>query len=250
MIKEYHRPDTLEKVLALLSRPAPITIPLAGGTALKHHDLGDVAVVDLQALGLDQINQKGSSLQIGATVTLQRLLESGLVDSLHSTIMHEATYNLRQVATCAGTLLAAGGRSPFTTAFLALDAVLELQPGGELIGLGDLLPFRQERLHGRLVTLINLPVSPRFAYEYVARTPADQPIICAALAVWPSGRTRLALGGYGNAPLLAFDGTEPGGLEIAARSAYSHAGDIWASADYREEMAGVLTRRCMASLSL
>lgn len=249
MIKEYHRPHTLDEALALLSRPAPFTIPLAGGTALGHHDLSDLAVVDLQALGLDQITRKGSSIQIGAMVTLQSLLESGEVEQLNSAISLEATYNLRQVATCAGTVLAADGRSPLTTALLALDVALVLQPGNETISLGDLLPFRKERLRSRLVTQINLPVNLRFAYEYVARTPADQPIVCAALAVWPSGRTRLALGGFGAAPTLAFDGTEPGGIEMAARSAYSQAGDVWGSADYREEMAGVLARRCLASLS-
>jgi CO/xanthine dehydrogenase FAD-binding subunit len=249
MIKEYHRPHTLEEALALLSRPAPFTIPLAGGTALGHHELGDLAVVDLQALGLDQITRKGSSVHIGAMVTLQSLLESGEVEQLNSAISLEATYNLRQVATCAGTVLAADGRSPLTTALLALDVGLVLQPGNETISLGDLLPFRKERLRSRLVTQINLPVNLRFAYEYVARTPADQPIVCAALAVWPSGRTRLALGGFGAAPTLAFDGTEPGGIEMAAHSAYSQAGDVWGSADYREEMAGVLARRCLASLS-
>ena len=249
MIKEYYRPHTLDEALALLSRPAPLTIPLAGGTALGRHDLGDLAVVDLQALGLDQITRKGSSVQIGAMVTLQSLLESGEVEQLNSAISLEATYNLRQVATCTGTVLAADGRSPLTTAMLALEAALVLQPGNETISLGDLLPFRKERLRSRLVTQINLPVNLRFAYEYVARTPADQPIVCAALAVWPSRRTRLALGGFGAAPTLAFDGTEPGGIEMAAWSAYSQAGDVWGSADYREEMAGVLARRCLASLS-
>jgi CO/xanthine dehydrogenase FAD-binding subunit len=86
------------------------------------------------------------------------------------------------------------------------------------------------------------------AYESVARTPADLPIVCAAAAGWPSGRTRLALGGFGMAPLLALDGPEPEGAEIAARSAYSDAGDEWASAEYRREIAPVLARRCIEQL--
>jgi CO/xanthine dehydrogenase FAD-binding subunit len=34
-------------------------------------------------------------------------------------------------------------------------------------------------------------------------------------------------------------------LEIAARSAYSQVGDEWASAEYRQDVAGVLAARCL-----
>ena len=60
---------------------------------------------------------------------------------------------------------------------------------------------------------------------------------------WPSGRTRLTLGGFGLAPTLAFDGNSTEGVEIAARSAYAQAGDEWATAEYREEIAGILAKR-------
>jgi CO/xanthine dehydrogenase FAD-binding subunit len=243
MIIEYHRPQTIDDALALLGRTQPISVPLAGGTAFNRTSSLPQAVIDLQALGLDQIAQRGNLMEIGAMVTLQALLDSPVIEALKKVIQLEATYNLRQAASVAGTLVAAGGRSPFTTALLALDAMLTLMPGPEGISLGDFLPLRQERLRGRLITQISLPTNARLAYEYVARTPADLPIICAGAAVWTSGRTRLVLGGFGNAPTLAFDGTEAQGAEIAARSAYSEAGDEWASAEYREEMAAILARR-------
>jgi CO/xanthine dehydrogenase FAD-binding subunit len=243
MIIEYHRPQTMDEALALLGRTQPISLPLAGGTAIDRTSGHPQAVVDLQALGLDRIDQRGNLLEIGAMVTLQVLLDSPVADALKKVIQLEATNNLRQAASVAGTLVAASGRSPFTTALLALDAMLTILPGPEGISLGDLLPLRLERLRGRLITQIILPTHTRLAYEYVARTPADLPIVCAAASVWPSGRTRLALGGFGSAPTLAFDGAEAQGAEIAARSAYSQAGDEWASAEYREEMAVILARR-------
>jgi CO/xanthine dehydrogenase FAD-binding subunit len=258
MIIEYNRPKTLEEALRLLARSEPVTVPLAGGSALNRPSQPPVAVVDLQALGLNTIRQSGNSLEVGATLTLQDMLEyasganlaaSGLQATLKRAIEHEATYNLRQVASLAGTLVAAGGRSPFTTCMLALDAALTLQPGDEPVGLGDLLPFRVERLRGRLITQVSIPVNVRLAYEYVSRTPADQPIVCVALAAWPAGRVRLALGGYGSAPTLAFDGMEAGGVDVAARSAYSQAADEWASAEYRQEIAGVLAKRCLEQVA-
>lgn len=258
MIVEYHRPSTLEETLSLLTRPQPATRPLAGGTALVRPSSQPIAVVDLQALGLNTATLQGNTLALGATLTLQQLLDwleaaetaqkAGPGPALRRAILHEATYNLRQAATVAGTLVAAGGRSPFTTALLALDAGLSLQPGDEAIGLGDLLPLRSERLNGRLITQITLPLNARLAYEYTARTPADRPIVCVAVARWPSGRVRVALGGFSAAPRLAFDGTEPEGADTAARNAYSEAGDEWASAEYRSEIAAVLTARCLADL--
>jgi CO/xanthine dehydrogenase FAD-binding subunit len=206
----------------------------------------------LQALGLNAFERRGNILHLGAMLTLQALLDvPELPPALHRAIRHEATYNLRQVATVAGTLVAADGRSSFTTALLALDATLvwtAASTGGvsaqeETISLGELLPLRAERLRGKLVTGVTLPANARLGYEYVARTPADRPLVCAAVGAWPSGRTRLALGGYGQAPLLAMDGPEAGGMEAAARNAYSQAGDEWASAEYRQEVAAVLARR-------
>lgn len=255
MIQEYNRPATLEAALALLARPEPPTLPLAGGTALTGASRQHIAVVDLQELGLNTYQISGNSLHLGATLTLQSLLDqlpgvgAGLAAGLQKAIFHEATYNLRMAATVAGTLVASRGRSPFAAALLALDAALLLQPGAESINLGDLLPARHERLRQRLITRVSLPLNARLAYEYVARTPADQPIVCAAVAVWPSGRTRAALGGYGDLPRLAFDGTEADGAVQAAQSAYSCCGDEWASAEYRQEIAGVLVERCLRNLT-
>lgn len=251
MIIEYHRPNTLEEALKLLARREPVSVPLAGGSALNKPSPEQVAAVDLQSLGLDTLQVHGNYLELGAMVTLQMLLDADIPQAaLKRAIQHEATHNLRQVATVAGTLVSAGGRSPFTTVFLALEAALTILPGDDRpVSLGDLLPFRSERLRGRLITLVTIPLNVRLAYQYVARSPADLPIVCAAAAAWPSGRTRVALGGFGTAPVLAFDGTEPDGAEVAAQNAYSQAVDQWASAAYRQEVAGVLTRRCLKELA-
>lgn len=255
MILEYHRPAKIEDVITLLARADPPTIPLGGGTALERSSSRTIAVVDLQAVGLNTVQHQGNFLEMGATLTLQSLADTlkseklaNLV-GLEKAIAREATYNLRQVGTVAGALVTAGGRSPFATALLALDASLRLQPGDEQIGLGDLLPVRLGRLSHRLITQITIPLNARLAYEYVARSLADLPIVCAAVAIWPSGRTRVALGGFGSAPVLAFDGTEAEGIEIAARDACSQAGDEWASAEYRQEIAGILVKRCANQLT-
>jgi len=250
MIVEYYRPNNLEEALRQLSHPDRKSIPLAGGTAIDRHTKEDVTVIDLQDLDLNQIKERGNTLEIGATATLQSLSDfPRLNPDLRKAILHEATHNLRQIATVAGTLVTASGRSPFTTACLALDLTLVIVPGEERMALGSFLNLRREILKGRLITQTSLPMNATFRYEYVARTPADLPIVCVAVAQWPSGRTRVALGGFDLSPKLAMDGPESSGADIAAMDAYSQAGDQWASADYRRETAGVLTRRCLSGFN-
>ena len=250
MIIEYHRPLNVEDAVRLLARPEIKTLPMGGGSVINAPTQERFAVVDLQELGLDSIVDRGSMLTIGATATLQALLEwPDLSGEIKRVIQLEASYNLRQVATAAGTLVAADGRSPFAAALLALDAQLSLLPGDEQVGSGELLLMRGDRLRGRLITHLNIPLNAKFSYQYVARTPVDLPIVSAAVALWPSGRTRLALGGYGSMPALAMDGPEAVGAENAAQSAYNNAGDEWASAEYRKEVAVTLTRRCLKDLA-
>ena len=152
------------------------------------------------------------------------------------------------MATVVGALVAADGRSPFTTAMLALNTTLTRLPYDDQIEIGNFLPFRNVRQPNYLITQISIPTNVKLAYEYVARSPSDLPIVCVAIAQWPSGRTRVALGGFGDTPLLAMDGPESDGADIAAQDAFREAGDQWSSAEYRSEVAGTLTTRALERL--
>ncbi len=254
MITAYHRPQSLEEALALIGRSSPHTVPLGGGTLLSHARGESLEVVDLQALGLGRILEQGKNLEIGATATLQNLLEhAGCPAALRAALKLEAPLNLRNAATVAGTIVSCDGRSTFVSALLALDAKLSAFPLSQAKNgkqettenIGDYLPLRP----AGLIVKVSIPLQVRLAFEYVSRTPADKPIVCAALAQWPSGRTRLAVGGFGNAPRLAMDGTEAEGLETAARNAMHAATDEWGSAEYRMDVAATLARRALASIS-
>ncbi len=248
-------PEQAEEALKLLAQPN--TLPLGGGTMLTRSSDHSFAVVDLQALGLDKLRKAGNKLEIGASATLSLLLESQHIPSALAVALRlETPLNLRNMGTVAGTLVTCDGRSPFATVMLALDAKLTVDDGRQtddgpqstVCSLGDFLLSRIDLLPGKLITKIEIPLNAKLAFESVARSPADKPIICAALAQWPSGRTRLALGGWGDAPVLALDGNEPGGVEEAARNADADSGDEWASAEYRSEVAAVLAKRCLRRL--
>jgi len=251
MITAYHRPKTLDEALTLLA--GPNRTPLGGGTLLSKPTSDPVEAVDLQSLNLDTLEKEGNNLKIGATVTLQQLLVSELCpDALKAALQLEAPLNLRNAATVAGTVVSCDGRSTFVSGLLALDAKLEQMKlddskiESRLSNIGDLLPLRN--LEGWLITSVTIPLNARLAFEYVSRTPADRPIVCAAVAQWHSGRTRLALGGFGTSPLLAMDGTEADGIEAAARNAFHAASDEYGSAEYRMDVAAILAKRCLESI--
>lgn len=244
MITDYHRPRTLEEALTLLAQPN--TVPLGGGTLLSRPEIDSVSVVDLQALNLNAVARKGNDLEIGATVTLQQLLESEhCPNALKAALKLEAPLNLRNSATIAGTLVACDGRSTLASALLAMDARITITgKQSSVTSLGEFLPLRPKGL----ITAVTIPANAAFAFEYVSRTPTDKPIVCVALAQWNSGRTRMAVGGFGKSPFLAMDGTEAEGVESAARNACHEAADEWASAEYRMDAAATLAKRCIASL--
>jgi CO/xanthine dehydrogenase FAD-binding subunit len=247
MITTYHRPQSLDEALTLLTQPN--RIPLGGGTLLSQSTADPVEVVDLQALRLDSINKSGNNLEIGATVTLQQLLESvHCPEALKSALKLEAPLNIRNTATIAGTLVACDGRSTFATMLLALDAKIDIRyssADSRVSSIGEFLPLRPRGL----ITSITIPLTVKLAFDYVSRTPADKPIVCTAVAQWNSGRTRLAVGGYGRAPMLAMDGTEAEGVETAARNAFHEAADDYGSAEYRMDVAATLAKRCLDSLA-
>jgi CO/xanthine dehydrogenase FAD-binding subunit len=250
MITVYHRPKNFEDALELLSRSSPVTVPLGGGTILSHHRGDDLEVVDLQALGLKDIENRGNHVDVGATVTLQQLLESSQCPPiLAQAIRLETPINLRNMASVAGTLVVCDARSTFATVLLAQDARLKVRlPQAQSVALGEFLLKRAEFRPGFLITNVEIPLAPRLAFEYVARTPADWPIVAVAIAQWPSGRTRVVTGGWGTMPLLAMDGNDASGAEQAAQNALHDASDPWASADYRMDVGATLARRCLSTL--
>jgi CO/xanthine dehydrogenase FAD-binding subunit len=236
-----------------VARKSPRTIVLGGGLFINEVIKEPIAVADLQNVGLDAVQNKGQNLHFGAAVTLQTLLDSDLLPAaLQKSIRHQETYNRRQVATLAGSLVAASGRSAVAGVFLALDAELliaEANVETEKIRIGDFMPVRGEKIAGRVIIEIIISQAVRVAYQYVARSPADLPIVGAAVAQWPSGRTRAVLLGYGDQPVMVLDGPGPEGIVEAARDAYSGAEDAWGSAAYRSDTAGVLVKRCVEEIA-
>ncbi len=245
MIVEYHRPETLQSALELLSRKNPRTVPLGGGTHLSHYQGEPVAVVDLGKLGLGKIERSGSELRIGSTATLQALIDFDETPSmLKEVVRFEANYNLRQSASVAGTLVTGDGKSAFISALLAADARVLLQPGGQEEAVGDWLGQRAARSASVLITGLEVACDIRLRYEFVGRSPLDLPIVSVAMGEWADGRRRIVVGGFGPYPVLAMDGKALDMLESSIKNACSQLPNH-KNSEYILETAKTLARRLL-----
>ncbi|MDZ4159762.1 MAG: FAD binding domain-containing protein, partial [Anaerolineaceae bacterium] len=221
MIIEYHRPGTLDVALNLLSRKSPKTVALGGGTVLSRHTEGEIAVVDLQDLPIKQIELQAGEFVIGAAVTLQALIESAPIPAaIAEAAKLETNFNLRQVATIAGALISSNGRSPLTTVLLAMDSSLTWLPGEKTMPLEKWLVARKNASHS-LLTQVRIPSVVGVYASFVGRTPADVPLVGVSVCRWQTGRTRITVCGFGETPMVWFDGPGVSGIEAAIEAVRS-----------------------------
>jgi len=249
MLIEYHRPKSEPEALELLKRETPITVPLGGGTILsKTHD--EVAVVDLQYLHLDKIEDTQNHTQIGSSATLESMRGYfGNESSIGKAIVIEAGKNIRGMATLGGTLVSNGGRSALLTILVALDAILVWKPEDKEVSIDEWLTNRNDKQNGNYISSVLLPKDAILGFESIGRSPLDQPVICCAVAKWTSGKMRIALGGFGEIPTLTYEGDEKGDFLGAVETCLQDSGDEWAGAEYRMEAGKKLVQRLVKSLA-
>lgn len=269
-LSEYYRPKTIEEALALLARGAAIA-PIGGGSALLAEGRRDVeAVVDLQDLELSYVRREGEALRIGATTTLQTLIDApdaaqAWDGELARVATLSAARNLREQGTLAGALVSAEGIHPLAVLLLALDTTLAIEPGRKTVSLEEFLEKRASLITASLITeaIIPLPAiggTQRAAFEKVSRTPADLPIVCAAVRArieqGVARDVRIALGGVAARPYraarleqaVAGQPLDAAAVDLSIEP-LEPPSDFLGSAEYRREMAAVLTRRAVRRLS-
>lgn len=202
MIIEYHRPQKLAEALTLLARKSPKTKVLAGGTEISHLSSEKFAVVDLQSLGLNKITKTDQKIGIGATVTLQQLVDEKAVPlKIREAAQLEYSQNLRNMGTVGGDLVTADARSMLLASFLCLDARLIFEPGNRKLSIEEWLDSRKGIQPGSLITKIEFDDKP-FTFTAVRKSPKDSPIVSIFGCVQKNGKLRIAVGGNGKYPFL------------------------------------------------
>jgi CO/xanthine dehydrogenase FAD-binding subunit len=266
--KKYHRPKTLDAALQLASQPGMLAVA-GGALTFGALEIPYEAVVDLQDIPeLRQIEVRGNSVSIGGAVTLQQVVESPLVpDALKRSITRTLPLNIRHAASVAESLISNEPLREWLAALVAWDVGVEqLLPTGEraVSGIASLLEGAIERtLKSGIMTRLDIPVlSEReaFGMAFVSRTPADSPIVNAAVYVMLDSRGNVetafvALCGVSldvvlNLPLSTLSGNPLNEANIASAAKWVMAqvdpvGDYNGSAEYRREMARVTVQRAL-----
>ena len=240
-VNQYHRPKNIDEALQLLSRPELKTTILAGGTSLLARSDRDIGqVIDLQGMGLDQIESAQGKMVIGAMVRLQRIVDNGDVPQLlRELALFEGPNTFRHVGTLGGVVVQADWESELFAALLVHEAEVRIQTqdGVELIPLEN---FTRETLGEGIVTGVIIRESGRTAHERVSRSPADNPIVAAVGRKDDSGNIRLALCGVAERPVLC---TKDGIGRLSPPA------DFRGSSAYRQQIAEILVDRVLSQLS-
>ena len=238
----YHRPGSLEEALELVKRGHPRSVLVAGGTSLNISRFSEpVEIVDLQAIGWDQIRAEGPNLEIGAMTRLTDLAAHPSVPELvRELAQREGPNTLRNVATVGGTLATGHPESELLAGLLVFEGRVALaRPGGatEMIPLDELLADRT-RLQGSIIAAIRIEADGPAAAARTGRTPFDTSIV-AAVGRGTAPGIRLAVTGMAATPILV----EPEGVPDL-----DPPGDFRGSPEYRRHLAGTLIRRVMDQL--
>jgi len=261
-LETIHQPDSLDEAIHFLR--APGTFPLYAA-ALQRNPRPDVqAVVDLSRLGLAYVRDSENSLRLGSMLTLEQVraacAERGAdhpkLAGLAQVLQAEAPETLRHTLTLADLLVERDPQSPTLTLLLAFEAAvkrldLEMRfPMSSWLALDDDV---WRTLIGQ-VRMRRGPQRAAVAYEKVARTPADAPIVGALAYVQFDERgqrcTDLALCGVAPTPIAQPDVAhllDEGAALDAALDALrlDPPDDHWGSREYRTEMARVVSRRAL-----
>ena len=201
-LREYHRPTDLDEAIRLLHREDIHTVVIGGGVSVVGEGTPEIeAVVDLEDLGLDFLEQQGRVVRIGAMVRLQTLVETlaPLANGmLADTARRMAGWHIRNASTIGGALASGNLHTPLCVMLAALDATVTIYDGQteQLISWIALAEqIEQSGLQGALITAVTLdvPAGIGAAYEQVGRTPADLPIVSAAAVARPLNGDRIAV---------------------------------------------------------
>lgn len=277
----YHRPTGLDEALKLLMELQERAAIVAGGTDTipAAHRIGSLSscsdIVDISNIkDLGYVVKDDSLIRIGATTKLS-LVSTSIVVQQYVPILADAVRQLgslqiRNMGTIGGNLCNASSAADTAPPLLSLEATVKLQTvdGERIVPLNEFLtgPGKTSLTAGEMLTEVQIPVTGSVEDWYFIKLGRRNSftlsiISVAALVTVKNGSfdsVRISLGAVAPTPMRARQAeSELVGKSIneqiidsAARLASSEVApidDVRATAEYRKDMAYVLTKRGILS---
>lgn len=247
--RDYARPATIEEAWQLNQKKSNRII--GGGMWMRLANYSFGTAIDLSALGLDRIEDRGNEISIGCMVTLHEFEKSEMLNKLLNGAAHDAVASIvgvqfRNGATVGGSLFGRFGFSDVLTLFMALDAEVELYKAGR-IGIAE---FAAGTWKNDILTYVHIPkANVNIKYLSQRNTKTDFPVLACAVCE-TDGRVCAAVGAR---PMRAVRVEKPEGMSDEAFAAYvtenvTYGSNMRASAEYRRIIAGVLVKRGLEAI--
>lgn len=273
---DYHRPDSVDEVVALLGQFGGEARILAGGHSLvpmmKLRLAEPANLIDINGISdLKGIREAGGGICIGAATTQAELLASSLLGESCALIPEASAQiadpQVRYCGTLGGNVANGDPGNDLPAVMMALGATFVLRgPKGERsVAAGDFYKgvYFTDLGEDELLTEVRVPAlaaNQGTAYEKMKRKVGDYAIAAAAVVLTMSGATcesaSIALTNVGETPLLAVDA----GVSLAGKAVDEHSiaeaarlameiatpeADLRGTIEFRTAMAGEMTRRAI-----
>ena len=273
---EYVAPATIEEALTILA-DNPGAKVLSGGMSLlplmKLRLLSPELVVDIGRIpGLDQIEDKGEHISVGALVRHSQVASSDLIRE-HATALSQAAswtgdVQVRNRGTLCGSMAHADVAADQPAAVIALGATMVVQSSGgsRQIAAGDFVVDVMTSALEPDEILVEIKLPKRdggSAYDKMGRRGGHSDYAVAGAAAWVRrengsiAEASVALTGVGTKPTLAhgvieaIQGADASEDAIAAAAERATEGvtvleDLYGSVEYKTHLAKVFARRALS----
>ena len=242
--KNYVMAKTLEEAYELNQKKSSVIV--AGNMWLRMCGLNKQTAIDLSALGLDGIEEKGDCFVIGAMTSLRSLEMNEALHAAFGGVFAKALAPIvgtqfRNTATVGGSIYSRFGFSDVSALLLALDAEVVLYQRGAM----KLAEYQKENWDRDIITHIRISKGQKASIQSVRVSKTDIPVLVCAAARSESG-VRVVLGARPARALIVADGLNASVQhdvfeEIADKTAFGT--NLRASAEYRRKIAPVLMER-------
>jgi len=265
---DYEAADSVEHAIELLGTNAETRL-LAGGQSLlplmKLRLSSPLLLVDLGRVeGLSGVREDGDTLVVGALTCHEDLHRDATVAKRCPLLAHAAGEvgdpQVRHRGTIGGSIAHADPAGDLPAALLALEGEVVAQgPGGErTIAATDFFvgPYTTALGPQEVVTALRVPATDGAKWSYAKFRPRAQDwAIVGVAAVAANGGAHVALMSMGPTPMraAAVEAALAGGANAATAAGSALDGtapvdDAFASAEYRNHLAGVLVRRALEEI--